>query len=558
MKKILTTFVVFSLCLFVSACSLMGKKPTAEIIDIVEGRTKIECTVSVEDKGVVSEDSVRVKLYKDDDLISSQNMTGFEPKDFTFTGLKINTKYELRVYATYEKKSRCIEKTTVRTNDLGSEANPYKISSVKDFELIREDYASDVHYIMVNDVDFEGEKFDYLCGSASKAFSGLFDGQGYKIKNVKVDASKSAYAGFISYNKGTIKNVTFEGIEVTCKKTTTSTIYSGIIGYNNGGVINDVDAKDVKIIAESTTVYAGGLTGYNYGGVIKNCSIEGLDIDVNKASAKAYVGGIVAYNRLSDTNKYGKIENCSADGSILIQDASDVQYGGAVGEATSKSSLSKITIDIDATIYASGTLNAGGLIGYTREIQVNNILVKGNINYTCATTSKENDAYVYTDTKTSKNVYVGGVVGSATHVSLENCVVETNINAKYNLEKSNETDTSITADARFGIVFGAGFDFRTGAKHCYFLGNIEVTTDEESAVKTTISKFDGSEGAEQGINHMGVVSLTINGVTTSEGTNAVANDLLETLKFDNSIWTITDVEGKAVAVLVHPDNTDNK
>lgn len=131
--------------------------------------------------------------------------------------------------------------------------------------------------VLTRDISLEGIDFAPI-----PSFSGVFDGQGYKITGINVTGAYSP-AGFISTLEkgGTIKNLTVSA----------------------------------TITPDGDKGYVGGIVGINEGR-IESCSFGGTVI------GKANVGGIAGVNSIS-----GSISGCSVSGEII----GEARVGGVAG-----------------------------------------------------------------------------------------------------------------------------------------------------------------------------------------------------------------------------------
>lgn len=106
--------------------------------------------------------------------------------------------------------------------------------------------------------DIEGSAVSWTpIGSSSKRFGGTFDGRGYKISSLYIDA-KADYQGIFGSVKegGVIQNLTVSG-----KITTASNSTGGIVGNSMGKIINCL--SDVEItVTGGTNLRVGGIVGY--------------------------------------------------------------------------------------------------------------------------------------------------------------------------------------------------------------------------------------------------------------------------------------------------------
>ena len=201
----------------------------------------------------------------------------------------------------------------------------YRISEPEDFSLIYDDPHG--YFILENDIDFKyGIKsiLKYLPNRSlryidkntepidtSPLFSGVLDGQGHKIKNIPTIKDDNGSCGIFSINKGTIKNLEIENI--------------------------NVEGDD----------FTGGLVGTNLGN-IENCSVNGVVNGGDKT------GGLVGANRAG-----GSISNCSFTGEIVGHDT----VGGFAGLNTSLIKSCNSYVEIDCRRVAGGLIgNNDGLI----------------------------------------------------------------------------------------------------------------------------------------------------------------------------------------------------
>ena len=118
--------------------------------------------------------------------------------------------------------------------------------------------------VLDNDIDLAGVDFYPI-----PTFSGVFDGGGHTIKNMKT-ATNGSHQGLFRYiqEEGTVKNLNVEG----------------------------------TVSPEGSQNQVGGIVGVNYG-TIENCSFNGTSKGLN------HVGGICGEN-------LGKVTGCHVDGNI--------------------------------------------------------------------------------------------------------------------------------------------------------------------------------------------------------------------------------------------------
>ncbi len=226
----------------------------------------------------------------------------------------------------------------------------------------------DKHFLLCADLDlsdFTGTSFNII-GNMSNPFTGIFDGSGHTISNLRYISASKQPIGLFGYVTGQIKNLGLidpnvnaetgsdvgllvgnlgEGIITNCYaeggKVSGFSDVGGLVGFNRGTISNCYSTAGVS---RSGLFFGGvgGLVGYNYYGKISECystgSVEGDD----------RVGGLVGYN------SHGTITNCYSTGCV-----GGVKYvGGLVGE-----SYHGTITNCYSTGTVTGTSNLGGLMG---------------------------------------------------------------------------------------------------------------------------------------------------------------------------------------------------
>lgn len=151
-------------------------------------------------------------------------------------------------------------------------------------------------------------------GNGSTAFSGSYDGQGYRIFNLQLHRP--------------------------------ALDYSGLFGYMQTGTLNRIHLRDVSITGHH---YTGGLAGVaNYGSVVNNCSVTGsVNGNINVGGLLGYCDGSSATNSYSQANVYG-----SSD-----------QVGGFVGLSGWNNQSHHNFCYSTGTVTAPNADNKGGFMG---------------------------------------------------------------------------------------------------------------------------------------------------------------------------------------------------
>ena len=209
------------------------------------------------------------------------------------------------------------------------------------------------------------------------AFSGVFDGAGYKITNLTTDTN---------------------GL---------GNDYLGLFGYVNGGGIKNIGLKDIRIIGDSNSNNIGGMAGYIYYSTISNCFSSGV------VNGKSQLGGLVGYNGLNSTisNSY---TTSDVNGLSIIGGVVGYNYG-----------------DISNCFFtgaANGSVYLGGLAGYCWSGGISNCYSTGNVtgnNYVGGLIGRSfygsRIHYCYSTGLVSGISYLGGLIGSDTGNSTRYC-----------------------------------------------------------------------------------------------------------------------------------------
>ena len=221
------------------------------------------------------------------------------------------------------------------------------VYTIEDLYCVRNDL--EANYILMNDIDLteataEGGDWDFYgngwnpIGSndvyGSSAFKGIFDGNGYAVKGMRIELKKkpsgteNLYLGLFSSVSGTVKNLTIEGsVSASVNRYYSYCDYfrvGGIAGYNSGTIDNcinkvDISASDTYGIVEFN-LSVGGIIGGNHG-VVSNC-INIKDIECKSKDTQAQAAGICGYNYSS-----GEINKCINTGNITVTaDYSNTNY----------------------------------------------------------------------------------------------------------------------------------------------------------------------------------------------------------------------------------------
>lgn len=190
----------------------------------------------------------------------------------------------------------------------GTAALPFLITNQEDLALIYD--FPECHFKLMNDIEISS-----ISWRDNIDFSGVFDGNNYKIKNF----GKT----LVSLNNGTIKNLTIDGGRIAKTNESSGKIINcftygnfgmGLISYNYGiidrcgqfgSVSHSVSGGTSKTNITTTTSYAAGFVNYNLGNITNSFAI----CNVN-AHAYSYYWKSASYASGFAYKNSGNIANC--------------------------------------------------------------------------------------------------------------------------------------------------------------------------------------------------------------------------------------------------------
>ena len=357
------------------------------------------------------------------------------------------------------------------------------IYTVDDLYNVRNDLTA--KYILMNDIDLteataKGGKYDFMGNGwspigndglyESYEFSGLFDGEGYKIIGLRIDMQNvptgagEMYLGLFGKVTGTIKNVCISG---SINSNVSNVMCLGMLAaqVTSGKIINCY-AYGKLTISNSANSDIASIVGYLKNGTIDNCHAY-CDITISSSGNSVVIvgrgiGGVVGASSgtslitLSSNHNNIKTEGC---------------VGGVVGKLLTGGTVSKC--------YNSGDLSGSSVGGIVGSWGFYNVKNTGSISdcYNSGTltgkycsgivTQFGQDTSSYNMDSSITDCYnVGKLLGS----SSKNSIVEydtsygLNITTCYHLESyvvPEQTGVTILNDSEMRIQDSyVGFDFK--------------------------------------------------------------------------------------------------
>lgn len=228
------------------------------------------------------------------------------------------------------------------------------------------------NYILMNDIDLSG----FGNWKPIEEFSGILDGNGYKISNLTIkddsDKSKSEIGLFKNLKGAEIKNLGITDANINIKNADNVGI---LAGYTEDAEVTNCYATGV-INNESVNGSANNSIGGLLGQLYKNTTVKMSYSNANvKATNSYYVGGLIG-SSISYTNK---ITNSCASGNVegndMVGGFSGSVYNStncfATGNVKGNTRVGGFTgiLNYGSNIYATGTVTGidqvGGIAGQT-------------------------------------------------------------------------------------------------------------------------------------------------------------------------------------------------
>ncbi len=312
---------------------------------------------------------------------------------------------------------------TILSGGSGTARDPYIIATVADMNTFgTHSYDWNKCFKLAADIDmagYAGTQFKVV-GTSSLPFTGVFDGNGHKIKNLNYTNTDAVnYVGLFGYtSEATIKNVNIENANISAN----SSYVGGLVAYQYYGSITNCHITGTVSTSNSSTSYAGGLVGWQSYGTITNCYSTA---NVICSSVNAYAGGLIGYQ------SYSTVTDSYCSGTVTASSSAYSAFaGGLVGYQFSGSAAECFSGGNVAASSESSNAFAGGLAGYQSYGTVINCYCTGNVScgtlsssccayagglvgrqYNSATAKMQKCYSIGTVAATGANIYKGGFLG---------------------------------------------------------------------------------------------------------------------------------------------------
>ena len=365
----------------------------------------------------------------------------------------------------------------------GTSANPYKISSVDDLNLIQANQGA--CYRLTKNISIDGRT-----NFSASYFSGTLDGAGFTITGLQKP--------LIQQNAGTIKD-----LNIVADFDYDSHDIHGVVAQYNTGKIQDCKVTGtVTGHMGSTSSMShpafGGIVGENeVAGTISGCS-SGVDISISMTATDSYVGGIAGVN-------IGTIEKCVAGGNLSVTQANGNSYqvylGGIAGRIEQFGNMGGYVKQCAFT----GTLRVTGGTAVTGQIcaQVNaNVLNSAiGLNGHVSDCYGKNGQGALIGTNTEQTLTTGGVL-TAEQMKDPNSYKGWSFDGDWQISKDGLPERADESAIRSLSVYGVPTECYVGEVPVYW-GKLIV--NNSTSVTITEDMITGFENSETGTRE-----LTIN------------------------------------------------
>ncbi len=401
----------------------------------------------------------------------------------------------------------------------GTSANPYKISSIDDLNLIQANQGA--YYRLTKNISTDGRT-----NFSASYFSGTLDGAGFTITGLQKP--------LIQQNAGTIKD-----LNIVADFDYDSHDIHGVVAQYNTGKIQDCKVTGtVTGHMGSTSSMShpafGGIVGENeVAGTISGCS-SGVNISISMTATDSYVGGIAGVN-------IGTIEKCVAGGNLSVTQANGNSYqvylGGIAGRIEQFGNMGGYVKQCAFT----GTLRVTGGTAVTGQIcaQVNaNVLNSAiGLNGHVSDCYGKNGQGALIGTNTEQTLTTGGVL-TAEQMKNPNSYKGWSFDGDWQISKDGLPERADASAIRSLSVSGVPKECYVGEVPAYWGRLIVNNSTSVTITKDMIAGFENSETGtrELTINYKGKQtswSMTVEKPSASDITSIVLSGHPKTTYSEN-------------------------
>ena len=190
------------------------------------------------------------------------------------------------------------------------------------------------HYLLINDITLTGYRTPI--GTYNSPFTGNFDGGGYSISGLAINAPSDRNQGLFGYisTAGVVKNLNLVNVNNIAEESVGS-----VAGLSYGTLQNISVTGRVEGNRNQWDVTVGGIVGQNLG-LVENCSFSGEVV-----GASTSIGGIVGLLN------GGTVRYCYVEGSV----SGPNNVGGVAGRTTGPTAAVEYCVALNSTITRTGS-----------------------------------------------------------------------------------------------------------------------------------------------------------------------------------------------------------
>lgn len=242
--------------------------------------------------------------------------------------------------------------------DYSANVNAYQVSDLDGMKTLMDlvysgNALSGVTIYQSADIDMEGFPFAGI-GSIAKPFSGVFDGNGFVIKNLYVIRNDETALGAGLF--GGISGATIKNVGVASGVVVGNNVTGGVVGGAVANTTNTiVNCWNAATVVGGGTNGTGGVVGRLYAGnqTVQNCYNVGLVFNNQNRAA-----GVVGWVEASDTIN---VSNCYNAGEIVLGFYGDYDDAAKYSAVLSGDTTGAIGSSTANNYYVAGRGTAGSM-----------------------------------------------------------------------------------------------------------------------------------------------------------------------------------------------------
>ena len=389
---------------------------------------------------------------------------------------------------------KCSASGTVHCS--GAKGQPTIVCSRDHLEKIKN--ALDDSYILTDHIDLQKPTAKTYTGGyiISGDFIGSFNGNGFEIRNLKANVTSGDFGIFenigSSTTKGTVENLGIRGIDITTSSSSSYTINllsSNIQGNSssikNVYIIDDDDEVDILNNSRGVTsiISSNVSAGVTIANTFTRLKIQEKDI-IGSTSNTNGRSGFINIMRGTIQNSYAHVEQM-LEGSGGTISVSGFYVGGLVGKGESSSQiLNSFSMgSITHTGGKTGSMAAGGLVGYIDRNATSPIIIQNSFSVMKLTGIKQSSA--------SKHERLGGLMGEVSGHS-SGLVSIYNSYARGSLDFSSASSSTHPESSHYGGIAGFFTTSRILLKNAYSGTKLLGQVDTRALTLTPFNKISSS------------------------------------------------------------------